>query len=53
MEIKYEKKMVYRVWYGSDVRKEAFFTLKEDAEAFAKMVDGIINYYKWEIMIEL
>ena len=50
MKKSYEKKMVYRVWYSG--HNEAFFTEKETAEEFAKMVNGFMNVYKWEIQIE-
>ena len=49
---KFEKKMVYRVWYGPRIEKEAFFTEKDAAEAFAKLVGGNMNAYRWEMQIE-
>lgn len=52
MEKNYETKYVYRVWYGTSIEKQAFFTEKEAAEAFAKLVSGAMNKYKWEIRIE-
>lgn len=52
MEQNYDTKMVYRVWYGKDVKKEAFFTDKEAAEGFTKLVDGHLNIYKWKMLIE-
>lgn len=54
MKIKksYEKKMVYRVWYGDGMGKEAFFTEKETAEGFVRLVNGRMNQYKWEMQIE-
>ena len=39
MKKKYEKKMVYRVWDGKSIEKEAFFTEKEAAEGFAKLAE--------------
>jgi len=47
----YEAKMVYRVWYDG-IKKEAFFTCKEDAQAFAQLVGGNVNIYSWEMKIE-
>ena len=47
-----ETKMVYRVWYGPHIEKEAFFTEKEAAEGFAKLVNGRLNVYKWQMQIE-
>lgn len=52
MKKSYEQKMVYRVWYGERIEKEAFFTEKETAEWFAKAVNGHLNIYKWEMQIE-
>lgn len=52
MERNYSTKMVYRVWYGKGIEKEAFFTEKETAEAFTKLVNGNMNIYKWEMKIE-
>lgn len=52
MKKDYESKMVYRVWYGDGIKKEAFFTEKEAAEGFAKLVNGNLNIYKWEMLIE-
>lgn len=51
VERQYNEMYVYRVWYDG-VNKEAFFTSKEDAEKFAESVNGIINKWSWQIMIE-
>lgn len=52
MDKNYETKMVYRVWYGKNIEKEAFFTEKESAEAFSQLMNGHMNIYKWEMLIE-
>lgn len=52
MERTWESKMVYRVWYGPHIEHEAFFTEKKAAEDFAKLVNGRLNVYKWEMQIE-
>lgn len=54
MERNYDTKYVYRVWYGGEtgVDNEAFFTVKSDAEAFAKMVNGTVNKWSWQMKIE-
>ena len=45
----YDRKKVYRVWYNG---KEAFFTDKGDAQAFAESVKGCCNIWNWEMYIE-
>lgn len=48
-----EKKMVYRVWYGKKLEKEAFFTEEVEAEDFARLIKGaVMNHYRWEMNIE-
>ena len=54
MEIRYDDKRVYRVWYGgkSGMEKEAFFTSKDDAREFSERVKGIMNVWGWAMKIE-
>lgn len=52
MKTNYQTKYVYRVWYGAGIEKEAFFTDNEAAEAFAKLVNGTMNKWRWEMQIE-
>lgn len=44
--------MVYRVWYGKKLENEVFFTEKEAAQKFTRMVNACMNGYKWKMFIE-
>ena len=54
MNENYNRKMVYRVWYGlgGGIEKEAFFTDKESAKKFSEEVNGSMNVWRWEMWIE-
>ena len=52
MEKKYERHYMWRVFYGEDYKKEAYFTDKKDAEDFSKLHKGIFNRWSWEVKIE-
>lgn len=47
----YNTLYMYRVWYDG-LNKEAFFTSKEDAVSFAETVNGIVNKWTWQVLIE-
>ena len=47
-----ETKMMYRVWYGASLEKQALFTEKADAARFAEVMNGCLNAFKWTVQIE-
>ena len=52
MKKDYEKRMVYRVWYGPKFENEAFFTDITAAQIFAMKINAPLNKYKWKMLIE-
>ena len=57
IERDYETRYVYRVWYTEkgttgNTNKEAYFTDKNDAANFATEVNGIMNRWQWQVLIE-
>lgn len=43
---------MYRVFYGGNGEKEAFFSVKEDAELFAEQMEGYLSICVWTVKVE-
>lgn len=52
MTTQYVDKRVYRVYYGTNLEKEVFFTDFQDAQQFAQYVNGVLNKWSWKCQIE-
>lgn len=52
MAKRFESHYMWRVFYGENLAREAYFSNKEDAERFAKENNGVFNRWSWEVQIE-